>query len=193
MPNRTIYVADVDLPIFEKAQKLAGENLSSTIVQALHRFVEAEEGKTSGFEEITVKVGKGRPYVHKQFQGRLLAKRNLKIQNSSRLLTLTVYQTAKGRFAVHSRNMPNWSGWSHKSHKSGPSRSRTWSGGDWNMDWNVDWSNWDENDWSAYYEDNELRLDVYETLEDLKENIPEDIYTAIVQFLNGGEVEILDI
>jgi len=27
MPNRTIYVAGVDLPIFEKAQKLAGDNL----------------------------------------------------------------------------------------------------------------------------------------------------------------------
>jgi hypothetical protein len=33
MPNRTIYVADADLPIFEKAQELAGENLSATIAE----------------------------------------------------------------------------------------------------------------------------------------------------------------
>ncbi len=42
MPNRTIYVADSDLPVFEKAQQLAGDNLSATIAQALRRFVEAE-------------------------------------------------------------------------------------------------------------------------------------------------------
>jgi EXLDI family protein len=193
MPNRTIYVADADLPIFEKAQKLAGDNLSSTIVQALRRFVEAEEARTSGFEEITVKVGKGQPYMHKQFQGRLLAKRRLSIQGGSRLLALSVYQTAKGRFAVHSRNTPNWSSWTSKTRKSGHSRAQSWSNADWNVDWNVDWSNWDDYDWSAYYQDNELRLDVYDTLEDLKENIPEELYIAITQFLTGGEIEILDI
>ena len=47
MPNRTIYVADADLPIFEKAQKLAGDNLSAAIAQALHYFVEKEEAKMS--------------------------------------------------------------------------------------------------------------------------------------------------
>ena len=45
MPNRTIYVADVDLPIFEKAQKLAGDNLSAAIAQALHYFVEKGRGQ----------------------------------------------------------------------------------------------------------------------------------------------------
>ena len=55
MPNRTIYVADADLPIFEKAQKLVGDNLSAAIAQALHYFVEKEEAKRSGFEEITVR------------------------------------------------------------------------------------------------------------------------------------------
>ena len=104
MPNRTIYVADADLPIFEKAQKLAGDNLSAAIAQALHYFVEKEEAKRSGFEEITVKVGKGRPYLTKQFRGRLLAKRRIRVQNGTRILTLVVYQTAKGRFAIYTKN-----------------------------------------------------------------------------------------
>src|SRR5438876_7710203 len=104
MPNRTIYVADADLPIFEKAQKLAGDNLSAAIAQALRYFVENEEARRSGFEEITVKVGKGRPYLTKQFRGRLLARRRIRVHNGTRPLTLVVYQTAKGRFAVYTKN-----------------------------------------------------------------------------------------
>src|SRR5713101_7701290 len=95
MPNRTIYVADADLPIFEKAQKLAGDNLSAAIVHALRIFVEKEEARSSGYKEIIVKVGKGRPYFTKQFRGRPLATRRLSIQNGARLLTLTVYQPRK--------------------------------------------------------------------------------------------------
>ncbi len=186
MPNRTIYVADADLPIFEKAQKLTGDNLSAAITQALRAFVEKEEAKNSGFEEITVKVGKGRPYFTKQFRGRLLAKRRIRIQNATRFLTLVVYQTAKGRFAVYTKNTANWSDWS----KSSKWSKKSASGSDWNWDWDYDWSNYD---WSSSSEDDEHRLDVYDTQDDLKENIPEELYEAIVRYINGEDVEILDI
>ena len=182
MPNRTIYVADADLPIFEKAQKLAGHNLSAAIAQALHYFVEKEEAKRSGFEEITVKVGKGRPYLTKQFRGRLLAKRRIRVHNGTRLLTLVVYQTAKGRFVVYTKNTANWSDWSKSSKLSKGSH------GDW--DWDYDWSNYD---WSSSSEDDEHRLDVYDTLDDLKDTIPEELYESIVRYNNGEDVEILDI
>src|SRR5205085_4378661 len=136
MPNRTIYVADADMPIFEKAQKLAGDNLSAAIAHALRSFVEREEVKLSGFEDITVKVGKGRPFLQKQFRGRLLAKRHIRISNDARMLTMNVYQTAKGRFAVYTKNQPNWSGWSRKGSKqSGKGRS-DWA--DWSRDVDVD-------------------------------------------------------
>ena len=59
VPNKTIYVADADLPLFERAQELTGDNLSATIVRALRRLVEIEEGRAEGFEEITVRVGTG--------------------------------------------------------------------------------------------------------------------------------------
>jgi EXLDI family protein len=182
MPNRTIYVADADLPIFEKAQKLAGDNLSAAIAQALHYFVEKEEAKRSGFEEITVKVGKGRPYLTKQFRGRLLAKRRIRVQNAARLLTLVVYQTAKGRFAVYTKNTANWSDWSKSSKLSKGSHG--------NWDWDYDWSNYD---WSSSSEDDEHRLDVYDTLDDLKDTIPQELYESIVRYNNGEDVEILDI
>ena len=44
-----------------------------------------------------------------------------------------------------------------------------------------------------YFENDEHRLDVYNTLDDLKENIPEELYEAIVRYINGEDVEILDI
>jgi len=182
MPNRTIYVADADLPIFEKAQKLAGDSLSAAIAQALRYFVENEEARRSGFEEITVKVGKGRPYLTKQFRGRLLARRRFRVHNGTRLLTLVVYQTAKGRFAVYIKNTANWSDWSKSSKWSKKSTS------DW--DWDIDWSN---DDWSLYSEDDEHRLDVYDTLDELKDTIPEELYESIVRYNNGEDVEILDI
>ena len=184
MPNRTIYVADADLPIFEKAQKLAGDNLSAAIAQALHYFVEKEEAKRSGFEEITLKVGKGLPCLTKQFRGRLLAKRRIRFHNGTRLLTLVVYQTAKGRFAVYTKNTANWLDWSKSSKWSKKSAS------DWNWDWDIDWSNYEG---SLYSEEDELRLDVYDTLDDLKDNIPEELYESIMRYNNGENVEILDI
>jgi EXLDI family protein len=179
MPNRTIYVADTDLPIFEKAQQLVGDNLSAAISQALHAFVEKEEAKRSGYEEITVRIGKGRPYLTKQFRGRLLASRRMRIQNESRLLTLVVYQTAKGRFAVYTKNSANWSDWSKWSKKSA-------------NDWDWDYVR-PQYDWSSYLEENEHRLDVYDTLDDLKESIPEELYESIARYTNGEDIEILDI
>jgi len=184
MPNRTIYVADADLVVFEKAQKLAGDNLSAAIAQALHYFVEKEEAKRSGFEEITVKVGKGHPYLTKQFRGRLLAKRRIRIQNESRILTLVVYQTAKGRYAIYTKNTANWSDWSQSS------RWSSKSAGAWNWDWDYDSSNYD---WSTDFEDDEHRLDVYDTLDELRENIPEELYESILKYISGEDVEILDI
>lgn len=189
MPNRTIYVADADIPIFEKAQKLAGDNLSAAITHALRVFVEKEEARASGFEEVTVRVGKGRPYLQKRFRGRALAKRRLRIQNGARLLTLVVYQTAKGRFALYTKNTPDWTAWSSKSNWS---KKSMYNLSNWDVDWNwdVDGSNYD---WSSYYEDDEHRLDVFDTLDELKEHVPEELYEAIVRYINGEDVEILDI
>ena len=43
MPKRTIYVADADVPIFDKAQQLAGGNLSGAITEALRNFIKSRE------------------------------------------------------------------------------------------------------------------------------------------------------
>ena len=56
--NKTIYIRDEDLPIWERARELAGDKLSPAIVAGLKRFVadkEAEEAAAKGFERISVK------------------------------------------------------------------------------------------------------------------------------------------
>ena len=45
MPNKTIYVSEDDLPLFERAQELSGANLSSAIIKALKRYIELEEAQ----------------------------------------------------------------------------------------------------------------------------------------------------
>ena len=174
MPNRTIYVADADLPIFEKAQEVAGDNLSATIAQALRRFVETEEARVSGYEEITVKVGKI-AHSYKRFRGRLLAKGRVRNKQETRRTVYDIYQTTKGKLALYVRNAPNWD------------NPKTWS-------WSY--KNWSHKDWTEWPNtDYEFRLEIYETLDELKDNVPQELYEAVSQALKGDPdgVEYLDI
>jgi hypothetical protein len=59
MPNETIYVSDEDLPIYDRAQDLSGGNLSAAISAAIRRYVEVQEGRQHGYDEIIVQVGAG--------------------------------------------------------------------------------------------------------------------------------------
>ena len=72
MPNKTIYVAEADLELFQRAQELAGGNLSQAITRALRRFIAAEEGALEGLREVTVKVGPGQARKQR-FMGVLVA------------------------------------------------------------------------------------------------------------------------
>ena len=47
MPNKTIYIADQDLDLFERAQQRAGTSLSAIIVEALRRRFPALRGPSS--------------------------------------------------------------------------------------------------------------------------------------------------
>lgn len=200
MPNKTIYVADADLAVFERAQELAGENLSATIAQALRRFVEVEEARSRGFDLVTLKVGKRGMQTSKQFLGRELAKQHVRDENQPRITTAVVFQTAKGRFVHYVRTSPDWTAW-----------ASSWNQ-NWDYDWNVDWSNWPQQpawphfprhmrdakqhhqwDWSNWASGSEYTMEVYDTLDELKPHVSDEMYAAVEHALRGEDVEFLDI
>src|SRR5688572_16502984 len=100
MPNKTIYVSDDDLKLFERAQELAGANLSSAIVRALRRFIELEEARQHGLDEITVLVGSAAVHKQKRFMGTRLARWVQKRTKGKGIEILNVYRTAGKRFAL---------------------------------------------------------------------------------------------
>ena len=164
MPNKTIYVADADLQTFERAQELAGGNLSSTIVQALRRFVEMEEAKENGFREITIRVGSIAP-IRKRFLGRLLAKGQTREHNGATSVTYKVFLTMSGKFALHVEDAGDTSSgawWALKTRNARPEEI--------------------------------FRFDVFDTVEELKSAVPQELYIAVLQSINTPDgIEMLDI
>jgi len=173
MPNKTIYVADADLPLFERAQELAGGNLSAAIANALRQFVDEQEARTVG--EIILKVGRNSAYTQKRFQGRHIAKQSATAHSGSQSISYNVYLTAKGNYAVYIRESPNWAQWgSHRWRGRRGDDEDQWAGDDW---WN----------------ERVARLEVYNSLEALKDNIPPDLYEVVAHASDGGGTGIEDL
>jgi EXLDI family protein len=169
MPNKTIYVADADVPVFEQAQTLAGGNLSAAIAQAVRRYV-AETSSTADADAVTVEVNEGGVISKKRFRGRLLARETVRTPDETRAISFKVYRTEKRRFAVWSRTTPNWD----------------------RRDWPRGWER--PESWSGEWWRGESRLDVYESLEDLRDNIPAELYARLAGISTiGSDVEELDI
>jgi EXLDI family protein len=168
MPNKTIYVADSDLALFNRAQELAGGNLSQAISQAVRRYVEVREAKVEGLKEITVKVGLGALRRQKRFVGVMIAKWRHQPEGG-RFESYTVYRTQKEKFAVEIRR-----------------------GGDVSS---IDWGqamNW-EDDFDPVEESKETTLVVYDTLEQLKANVPPELGSIVERSHDEPEIEDLDI
>jgi EXLDI family protein len=106
MPNKTIYVAEDDLSIFEQAQALAGDSISATIIQALRQFVERQEAIMQGYRTIDLAVGTITT-SRKQFTGRLIAQAKQQHREGGAVLNkYEVYQTPKGNLVVYLKSIP---------------------------------------------------------------------------------------
>lgn len=187
MPNKTIYVSDDDLPLFERAQELSGDNLSAAIVRALRRFIEIEEARRRGLDEITVTVNGEGTHQHKRFLGYRLARWLQPTANGKGTEILNVYRTAGQRFALHTRTLPHWK----------------LSAGD--PDYLMDPKNWGVGtgllqklatwgyDWETFKETGNYTLQVFNTLEELKAHVSDDLYKAVSLAMEWPEIEDLDI
>ena len=108
MPSKNVYVAESDLPLFERASQLAG-GMSAAVAAGLRLYLaqhdKSQEG--AGMENIELKVDDGGVVRTKRFSGRLLLR--WKTDEGLRTRTFSVYSTARGQYAVHTRDDPDWS------------------------------------------------------------------------------------
>lgn len=111
MPNKTIYVANDDQPVFERAQSLAGDNLSSVIVRALKEFIVRSESQAKGFKDITVQVGSKGMQREKHFRGRLVIKWSGPSSDQKNWLQTRAFRTVKNNWAVELTRSPHPDFW----------------------------------------------------------------------------------
>ncbi|MEU5576265.1 EXLDI protein [Streptomyces huasconensis] len=186
MPNRTIYVGEGDVALFQRAQSLTGGNLSAAITRALQRFVEIEEAHLEGFEEVEVRVGSDGVYRRKRFVARRIAQGRRQPSADRRGEWFAVYHTRKGRFAVY-----------HKQFTESPKPEHMPWGDAEDPRYTIEyWNNVTEFDSAHGWEpaDNaEMSLDVYENLDDLKAALPEDLARVVEDNAQQQPVEELDI
>lgn len=177
MPNKTIYVSDDDLPLFTRAQELVGGNLSGAIVTALRRFIDVEEGKQAGYEEVVLPVGPDGAR-RQRFSGRSLADWT-RVTDGGAGERFRVFQGRSGKFVVH-RQVADWS------------RRRVDECGSWLGDLtglrNIramlglgtpDWG--------------EFTLEIVESRDALRDLLPDTLYRIVLDSLNNPRIEVLDV
>jgi EXLDI family protein len=177
MPNKTIYVADDDLPLLQRAQQLVGGNLSAAIMVALRRYVEAEEGKAAGYEEVVVKVGTHGATRKQRFVGVLLAEWGR--QSDMRVEVYRIYRTPRDRYVLWLDRSPEW--------KTG------YESGNWVRDlFNPRiMLGIGEQTWG--FVQGETILEVADDLDALRPKIPADLYEVVAEAAAHPAVEDLDI
>lgn len=171
VPNKTIYVSDGDLTLYQRAQELAGGNLSSAIAKALRRYVDAEEGLLEGFDEITVRVGVGTGRKVR-FTGVLVGE----WWADKSMEHLRVFRGRTGRFVVHVERSAEW--------------------------WAVDAEGKPAVGWRSWLGLGDLRygstpaestLEVVETVEELRDKLPPELFDMVARSSKQPTVEQLDI
>jgi len=172
VPNKTIYVSEGDLPIYQRAQELAGDNLSAAIAAALRRYVDVEEGRREGFDEIIVRVGPGKGRKVR-FVGVFLGE--WLNSSFSRVETFRVYRGRTGKFVLHIERSPDYSVVDAEGKPAG------WRG--YLGIGNISYGN----------SPGESILEVVETLEELRERIPSQLYDMVAGPAQQPPVEDIDV
>ena len=172
VPNKTIYVSDGDLRLYQRAQELAGGNLSAAISTALRRYVDVEDGRRQGYDEIIVRVGPGKGRKVR-FTGVLLGE--WLNSSFSRVETFRVYRGRTGKFVLHVERSPDYTILNEEGKPAG------WRG--YLGIGNISYGN----------SPGESTLEVFASLEDLRERIPPQLYDLVAGPAQQPALEELDI
>jgi EXLDI family protein len=172
VPNKTIYVSQGDLPLYQRAQELAGDNLSAAISAALKRFVDIEEGKREGYDEIHVRVGTGKGRKVR-FTAILLGE--WANTNNSGFERFRVWRGRTGKYVVHVERSAGFTMVDQDGKAAG------WRGylGIGNLSYGS----------SAA----QASLEVVESLDELRERIPPQLFDMVARAPGEPEVEDLDV
>lgn len=101
MPTKTIYVSQNDEPVFEEAQRISGDALSSVIVRALREYVTKFNDYQKGMKEIKIKVGSRGFEREQRFIGSKAGKWNGFSDDKDWWMEAEIFSTQKGNWAVH--------------------------------------------------------------------------------------------
>lgn len=175
MPNKTIYVADDDLPVFQRAQELVGGNLSSTVVSALRRLIELEEGREAGFEEVVLQVGRdGVRQV--RFLGSLLGE--WRDVGEKAVVDQQVYRSRKGKLVLHTHTAK----WEDYPTGEAAGDLKDWKY--WRRMFGIGDRPWD---WGDY------EYEILDDLKALKGRIPDKLFRKVEDIVAHPQIEELDI
>ena len=172
VPNRpSTFPRTISLSI-KRAQELAGGNLSAAISTALKRYVEVEDARSAGFDEVIVKVGFGAGRKVR-FPVSCWASGTAPRASGSSISGSAV---GRRRFALHIERteyfemrdaegnpLTGWRAWTGIGMASGGGRPA------------------------------DATLDVYDTLEELREHVPEEFWEVVAASVKHPYVEDLDI
>lgn len=180
MPNKTIYVAEDDLPLFQRAQQLLGGNLSAAITRAVRRYVELEDGDLAAKQDIILTIGERGSQRPQKFAGRKLCvwRAPVKTVPGESLPTpevFSVYHTARGQLAVHRRR--SLDGFNYDD-----STSARW----------ADPQTWEDPE-GFWNDSTEADLRVYPDIDHLATELPDELAARVRHTLNVPQVEVLDI
>jgi len=172
VPNKTIYVSEGDLALFQRAQEIVGGNLSAAIVQALRRMVEVEDARLEGFEEITVRVGPN-PGRRQRFVGVQLAAWTRSTKD--KVERFHVYRSRTGKYVLHIER----------------SAEVHWTAG----------ADGTATGWRKHFSSDQqvgtippsATLEIVDTIDELRARIPAELYEMVVIADRQPAVEDLDI
>jgi EXLDI family protein len=172
VPNKTIYVSDGDLKTYQRAQELAGGNLSAAIAAALKRYVDVQEGLREGFDDVVVRVGIGSGRKVR-FTGVLVGEwvdSRRKFPEHYR-----VWRGRQGKYVVHvERSEQYWA-------VDAEGKSAGWRG----------WVGLGDIRYGG--SPKESTLEVVATLEELREKVPTELYDMVDRSVRQPTVEDLEI
>lgn len=173
MPTKNVYVSDADLPLFERAADLAGA-LSTAVAAGLQLYVaqQEKERKSAEMNLIELEVDDGPMVTTKRFAGRQVLR--YEAQEGLRATVFRVYRTAKGQYAIHIRNAPNWAALSNTDEN--------------NPVWNnpATWGN-------EWWHSGQRTLRVFPDLASMEGELPTDLIEALARAEQQPLIDDLDI